>query len=71
MPFTLVIPDAVIADVPTGFVVDQVRVTLQLLEPADIVQDAVSGVILPDITGHADVVNDELEEYPVPVAFVA
>ena len=59
------------AEVATGFVVDQVIVTLQLLDPDAIVQDDPDELMVPDMTGHAEVVNDALVEYPVPVEFVA
>jgi hypothetical protein len=49
LPFTLLIPDAVTADVATGFVVLQVRVTLQLLAPDAIVQEEFAGVRVPVI----------------------
>ena len=46
---TLVIPVAVIAEVPIGFVVLQVRFTLQLLLPEEIVQEGDAGVSVPNI----------------------
>jgi hypothetical protein len=42
---------AVTEDVPTGFVVDQVIVVLQLLAPAAIVQEVGEAVIVPVIEG--------------------
>jgi len=49
LPLTLVIPVAVIAEVPIGFVVLQVRFTLQLLLPEEIVQEGDAGVSVPNI----------------------
>ena len=40
---------AVIAEVPIGFVVLQVRFTLQLLLPEEIVQEGDAGVSVPNI----------------------
>jgi hypothetical protein len=48
-PFTLVIPVAVTADVATGFVVVQVRFTLQLLAPEAMVQEGEAEVRVPDM----------------------
>jgi hypothetical protein len=48
-PFTLVIPVAVTTDVATGFVVVQVRFTLQLLAPEAMVQEGEAEVRVPDM----------------------
>ena len=46
---TVVIPFAVMAEVPIGLVVDQDRFTLQLLAPEAMVQVEVAGVRVPVI----------------------
>ena len=50
-PLTFVIPVAVTADVVIGLVVDQVRLTLQLLAPEAITQDGLDEVRVPVIGG--------------------
>ena len=58
------------AEVPTGLVVLQEKVALQLLAPEAMVQARVAGVMSPDIAS-APVVNVPSGEYPVPVELVA
>ncbi len=50
--------------------VDQVKLTLQLLAPDEMVQEEAEEVRVPDIVREA-VVKETSEEYAVPVEFVA
>ena len=63
-------PVAVTAEVPIGLVVVQVRVVLQLLAPAVIVQEEVAGVRVPDIRAKVAVrllaTVMEVVQVPVP-----
>ena len=64
----------VTAEPPTtsGLVTVRVKALVQLFPPEAMVQEVVGpGVRVPDITGAAEVVNEELTEYPVPVVLVA
>ena len=66
---TVIFVGVVTEEVPTGLVVLQVRLVLQLEAPEEIVQfEAVS---VPEIPATAVVVNVPSAEYPVPVALVA
>jgi len=57
----LVIPDAVTAEVLIGFVVDHVRVTLQLLAPIAIVQEGEDELSVPVINlNEADTVHGDV-----------
>jgi hypothetical protein len=49
-PFTFVIPEAVTAEVPSGFVVLQVKLTMQLFAPEVIVQVEEPALSVPVIT---------------------
>ncbi len=64
-PFTLVIPEAVIAEVASGLTVFQVRFVVQLLLPEAIVQDEGEAERVPDITGCAPTLTvTESEAFP-------
>jgi hypothetical protein len=72
LPLTLVIPEAVTADVATGFVVDQVIVVLQLLAPDAMEQDGDEELMEPDITlfSEQDAVVPPLTPAQLQVQFV-
>jgi hypothetical protein len=65
---TVILVGVVTVEVPIGFVVDQTKLVLQLLDPIEIVQ--LEAVMVP-AGGGGRVVKVSIVEKFVPVAFVA